>query len=142
MLLVADLTTWLQGQTWWPLDPTPANPNNPLAVGTPEDFAMTPGNKPDRCVFVFPTAGAGFLLEQAFDVPGAQLRFRGAQRDYTDAESMAKTIDKGLVTGWPTTIGGVDVGKIDRAGGAPAFLNRDPAGRVHFTGNYLFTSAY
>lgn len=135
MIAVADLTTWLQAQSWWPRDGV-----GPLAVYSPDQMDLK--DLADRCVFVFPTAGSGFLLEQAFEVPAAQLRIRGAQGNYPDAESLANVIDRGLAAAWPTTIGAKAVQYISRVGGAPAYLLRDTARRSHFTGNYLFTVAY
>jgi hypothetical protein len=139
MPTVADLTNWLQAQTWWPTDPIASDPTRLLSVYGPDELDIVGLN--DRCVFLFPTAGAGFLLEQALDVPGFQFRIRGKQREFSDAESLARTIDVNLVKAWPTTIAGLPVPRISRVGGAPAYLTRDPAGRTHFTGNYLFTTA-
>lgn len=139
-MTITDLRVWLQAQTWWPLDPTEDDPAIPLAVYDPDQIDIAGLN--DRAVFLFPSAGPGFLLEQAFDVVAFQFRFRGAQGDYGDVETIAETIDKGIVNGWPTDVGGKRVGKIARVGSAPSFLLRDSARRSHFTGNYLFTVAY
>lgn len=139
-MTTADLREWLQAQTWWPLNPTAANAERPLAVYDPDQLDIA--GLDDRAVFLFPSAGPGLVLEQAFDVVAFQFRLRGQQGDYNDVESIAETIDKGLVNGWPATIGGKRVGQIGRVGSAPSFLLRDSGRRSHFTGNYLFTVAY
>lgn len=141
MILTVDLAPFLQALPHWPATATAV----PIPVYRPDQLDIA--GLQDRCVFATPTSGPGLLLENAFDVPGCQLRFRGPQGSpgddgYDDVERMAQAVDKDLLNAAPTTIGGQHVGLITRVGSAPTFLLRDSGRRVHFTGNYLFTIAY
>lgn len=93
---------------------------------------------PDRLVIVARTGGPGLAVEGAFDVVSFQVRFRGAQRDPDDAEALADLGDRLLVDApMPALIDGHHVTVITRTGSPPTEDRRDPAGRLHLTGNYL-----
>lgn len=100
---------------------------------------------PDRVYLLAFTGGPGFQVERAIDVQSFQIRTRGmasiggkAPVGSSDAEDLAWAVDDLLMHTGAGLIGDCYVNLIDRVGGPPTFFMRDPKGRVHFTGNYLF----
>lgn len=98
--------------------------------------------KPDRMVIVARTGGPGWALDGAMDDVAFQLRIRGGENNYDDAEDLALSVDRAVLDSrWPQTIGGWTATIAQRVGGPPAFLVRDPARRTHFTCNYVLSIA-
>lgn len=95
-------------------------------------------SQPDRLVIVARTGGPGLALEGIADVPSFQVRFRGAQRDPDDAETLADLGDRLILeAALPAMISGRHVYSITRVGSPPTEDRRDSAGRTHLTCNYL-----
>lgn len=93
---------------------------------------------PNRLVVMTRTGGPGLAFEGIFDAVSFQARVRGAQNDGDDAENLALAVDSAFIDAkLPLDMGPNRVPRIDRIGGAPAYFTRDPAGRTHFTCNYL-----
>lgn len=135
MITVSDLDTYLHSPAIGLDAAVPVLPGTLLGVA----------GYPDRAVFVTSTPGGGLQLENATDVQNFQFRFRGGQGDptsrYTDAESLAKTVDTAIINAaYPTTIGGRQVIRLWRTGGPPAYLAAESQ-RAHFTCGYLFEAA-
>lgn len=121
-----DVKTWLEGQ------------------GISDTFS-TDGHvptQPDRLIVLNKTGGPGEKRERAFDVISVQVLCRGAQRDPADAEALAASVDDVFMGATRTTIGGTYVSTIQRAGGPPAFVAREPnSGRVTMGCTYLLETA-
>lgn len=113
-------------------------------------FDGTMPKTPDRVLVIAMTGGPGLSVEGLFDTVSFQIRTRGkaaiggrAAEAGLDAEQIAWSVDAFLLA----VRGGVHVGSqfvnlIDRVGSPPTFLLREPgSGRVHMTGNYLFSVA-
>lgn len=98
------------------------------------------GREPDngRVIVVTMQPGTGLQLEGLFDAPAFQIRCRGAENNYTDAENIALDVDSILLHA-PTNfiLGDVQVDYIGRVGGAPQALPfPDTSSRYTFTCNY------
>lgn len=98
------------------------------------------GREPDngRVIVVTMQPGAGLQMEGLFDSPAFQIRCRGAENNYQDAENIALDVDSILLAS-PTSfdIGDVRVDYIGRSGGAPQALPfTDANSRYVFTCNY------
>lgn len=117
--------------------------------------------QPDRLVVLTKYGGPGPIEENQFEVLSFQARCRGGKRpgvapgygpdpdqisgdagatSYDDAEGLAGAVDRAfLEAGIPAIVNGKYVREI--RGGPPQYLLTDPAGRVHFTANYLLIAA-
>ncbi len=127
------LSTWLDSLGYSPL-PT----FNPGPGSDPDAIDVSPG----RLVLLSIGSGAGLSVEYAFDRPGIQLRTAGLQGDYSDAETFAYDCDRGfLMIDHSQYVDGVWTTSIVRSGGGPALLEKDSAGRFHFTCNYIAEAA-
>lgn len=98
------------------------------------------GREPDtgRIITISMQPGSGLIMEGLFDTPGFQVRCRGGENNYQDAENIAMEVDSILLAA-PTSfdIGDVRVDFIGRSGGAPQALPfTDPSDRYVFTCNY------
>lgn len=98
------------------------------------------GREPDvgRIITITMTSGSGPIMEGLFDTPGFQVRCRGGENNYQDAENIAMEVDSILLSS-PTSfdIGDVRVDFIGRSGGAPQALPfTDANDRYIFTCNY------
>lgn len=98
------------------------------------------GREPDtgRIISISALAGSGLIMEGLFDTPGFQVRCRGGENNYADAENIALEVDSILLNS-PTSfdIGDVRVDYIGRSGGAPQALPfTDSNDRYTFTCNY------
>lgn len=105
------------------------------------DWTLLPGpyvpDEPDRLTVVTMLPGPGLSTEQAMDTVGFQLRTRGGQRDYNDAQDMANGLDYVILAALSPLVGGVQVKYMDRTGGAPAPLGEpDNGDRQTFTATY------
>jgi hypothetical protein len=136
MITIAGLGTWLHS----------AEIGLDVAIPVlPGSLIDTPGY-PDRALFVTSTGGPGLQLDDfGSDVQNFQFRWRGAEGDpgvaYEDTEILAKTLDLKLVrASYPTTIDGLNVLRLWRTGGSPAYLATIRR-KVHFTASYLFDAA-
>lgn len=88
------------------------------------------------------TGGPGWALDGVYDDISFQIRARGAENNYDDAEDLALATDRAVTdASWPQTIGGWHAMVVQRVGGPPAFLVRDTARRTHFTCNYVLSIA-
>jgi hypothetical protein len=127
MFLASELATWLtdrginaefysDGQSW-------------------EDIEQDVG------VILAIRPGAPTILERTYDRPTVQVTLRGPQNDPDGAEKLANAIDDALLAPTVTTIGETRVISIDRLGGGPASVGRDPGRRDLFTCSYTFQSA-
>lgn len=98
------------------------------------------GREPDvgRIIVVSSLAGPGLTLDGLFDIVGMQIRCRGGESNYQDAENIALEVDSILLTS-PTAfdIGDVRVLGFGRTGGAPQVLPQpDTEGRFTATCTY------
>lgn len=98
------------------------------------------GREPDtgRIITISMQPGSGLIMEGLFDTPGFQVRCRGGENNYQDAENIALEVDSILLAS-PTSfdIGDVRVDYIGRQGGAPQALPfTDASDRYTFTCNY------
>lgn len=98
------------------------------------------GREPDtgRIISISMQPGTGLIMEGLFDTPGFQVRCRGGENNYSDAENIATEVDSILINS-PTSfdIGEVRVDFIGRTGGAPQALPfTDANDRYIFTCNY------
>ena len=97
---------------------------------------------PDRLIVLSLTGGPGEKRERTFDVLSVQVLTRGKQRSPSDAEQLAQAVDDVFMGATRPTIGGTYVATIQRAGGPPTFLAREPnSGRVTMSANYLLEAA-
>lgn len=98
--------------------------------------------QPDRLVVLNMTGGPGEKRERTFDVRSVQVLTRGGQRSPADAEALAAAVDDAFMGATRATIGGTYVAQIQRAGGPPAFVAREPnSGRVTMGCTYLLEVA-
>lgn len=99
-------------------------------------------SQPDRLYVVARTGGPGWQLDGVMDDISFQIRTRGGQNDYDDAENLALVADRAILdASWPQPIGGWHTTNAQRVGGPPSFLIRDQARRTHFTCNYVLSIA-
>lgn len=103
------------------------------------------GREPDtgRTITIAALAGSGLIMEGLFDTPGFQIRCRGGENNYADAENIALEVDSILLES-PTQfdLGDVRVSYIGRSGGAPQALPfTDPDDRYIFTCNYYVVAS-
>lgn len=98
-----------------------------------------------RIIYVRMSAGAGYSLEGIQDNPTFTLEVRGADRNFDDAEYIAREADDIILRQGdiPYTFSdGTYVYFIGRTGGAPSELQvSDISGRYAFTCNYYATVA-
>jgi hypothetical protein len=99
------------------------------------------GREPDigRVIVLSMQSGAGITMEGLFDTPAFQIRCRGAENNYDDAESIALDVDT-IFMHAPTgfEMGDVYVDFIGRTGGAPQALpHTDVDNRYVFTCTYF-----
>lgn len=97
-----------------------------------------PVNLPDRVVLVVLTPGVVPMMENILERPGLQIRCRGRQGVYEDAEELMFKVDSILMDSpFPLTYGGVYFLPPQYTGGTPAALPIDDGGRTVFVGNYI-----
>lgn len=101
-------------------------------VGTPDH-----ANLPDRAVLIALSPGAGLMLSGTFEQPGLQVRVRGRQNVFSDAEDLMIKVDNILMNSqYPFMYQGVYFLPPDYTGGGPSALPIDDGGRTVFVGNY------
>lgn len=109
------------------------------------DHISTDGHiptQPDRLIVLTLAGGPGEKRERSFDVRSVQVLTRGRQRSPADAEALAAQVDDVFMGATRATIGGTYVAGIQRSGGPPAFVSREPnSGRVTLSVNYLLECA-
>jgi Bacteriophage minor capsid protein len=97
-----------------------------------------PVNLPDRVVLVVLTPGVSPMMENIIERPGLQVRCRGKQNIYEDAEDLMWKVDHILmVSAFPLTFQGVYFLPPEYSGGTPSALPIDDGGRTVFVGNYI-----
>lgn len=121
-----DLKAWLQGH------------GITDAISTDGDIPT----QPDRLIVLSLTGGPGEARERTFDQRTVQVLTRGKQRSPADAEALAAQVDDIFMGATRATIGTTYVSTIQRAGGPPTFVAREPnSGRVTISCNYLLECA-
>jgi hypothetical protein len=97
-----------------------------------------PINLPDRVVLVVLTPGSNPVMENIIERPGLQVRCRGRQNVYEDAEDLMWKVDHFLMeSAFPMTFRGVYFLPPEYTGGTPSALPIDDGGRTVFVGNYI-----
>ena len=97
-----------------------------------------PVNLPDRVVLVMLTPGVRPTMENIIERPGLQVRCRGKQNVFGDAEDLMWKVDHFLMESpFPIMYRGVYFLPPEYTGGTPAALPIDDGGRTVFVGNYI-----
>lgn len=110
----------------------------PVISPGPSTVAELQKLSPDRIVFLTLGGGPGLTSEELFDRLFITCRVIGRQEDFTDAETLAWQLDDMFVKiDHNGMIGTAKVLYVVRSGGGPVLLEKDAAGRYHFTCTYV-----
>lgn len=123
MITTTAFATWLESQLGG--TPVEVGPNEPDLTGA---FVLVTANQ-----------GGGTGLNELIERQGFTVRTTGPQEDYQAAEDLAFQIDGVVLDGARTTIGGLWVAAVERAGGrkpAPAEVS-DLLEQSHLEAGYV-----